>query len=373
MHPWSHSRFLAPCAIALMLLPSLSAAQINSPAAAAAAASSISKQVSTQEWLGPLSAIALSPFFGLACLSGAATYGPDWLQSRTALLGPNSPLNNPILFWTMFGLTVATSLPRFTKVSKPFALAAEKLEMYSAVIILIAMKFMSSGSGIPESGILESGILESGIQQSEAMVMTAGVATLPMDVLLSLIAALNIVVVNTIKLAIELLVWLIPFPMVDAFLEMANKGLAGALMALYAYSPLLATVINVCILTGCCLIFFRVKRHMAYMKELIMRPLIAKLLGSSVDASHFVGFLTRPWNGFPIHSAFEFSQSGVNGAMQLQHRGWTKHRTFSGTKELPAKPGILCDQLCIRIDGQEVAFDVRKGLDGRPALASEYA
>ena len=126
-------RWMLLLAVLWICSNTVSASQVDTTAvnttAVVAGASFVSQQVSTQEWLGPLSAIALSPFFGLACLSGAATYGPEWLQSRSHLIDSNSPLNNPMLFWTVLGLTIATSLPRLTKVSKPIALAAEKLEM----------------------------------------------------------------------------------------------------------------------------------------------------------------------------------------------------------------------------------------------------
>ena len=337
----------------LSLLQSALFVQVDS-ATAVAAATGISRQVSTQEWLGPLSAIALSPFFGLACLSGAATYGPDWLQSRSSLLGESSPLNNPLLFWLMLGLTVATSLPRFTKVSKPFAMATEKLEMYSAVIILISIRFMS-GSGLPT---------ELNTAQADGLVMTAGIATLPIDVFLSLAAGLNIVVVNTIKLAIEILVWLIPIPAVDAMLELGNKSLCASLMALYAYSPLLASLLNLCILGVCCLVFFRVRRRLDYMRGLILWPLLRRLLGWPTDAAKFVGYLSKPWNGLPSTSELRVSIDGTSNQVRLLHRGWLKNLTFEGSLELSTwKTGVVCDQLTVRIDGIAIVLDVPKGLE----------
>ncbi len=356
------SRLGAMFLIAFLLMHSVASSQLNN-AAAVAAASGISKKVSTQEWLGPLSAVALSPFFGLACLSGAATFGPEWLQSRSSLLGESSPLNNPVLFWVMLGLTMMTSLPRFTKVSKPFALAVEKLEMYSAVIILISMKFIG-GSVLPS---------DQSLPPQETILMTAGIATLPVDLLLSVAAALNIVIINTVKFAIELLVWLIPFPAVDAVLELGNKSLSATLMALYAYSPLLATALNLCILVGCCFVFFRVKRRLAYMKELIMRPLLYRLMGWSGDNTLFAGFLARPWNRFPKSSAFHVLHVGPYDEVQVIHRGWTKQSTFNGTMDLASySPGLVCDRLTIRIDAVDVHFDVRKGLM-QPATATAIA
>jgi len=343
-------RWTVAALVAMVLLQARSLTQVDSTAAIAAA-SGLSRQVSTQEWLGPLSAIAISPFFGLACLSGAATYGPDWLQSRSSLFGESSPLNNSLLFWVMLVLTVCTSLPRFSKVSKPFSMAVEKLEMYSVIIIFLAMKFISSAE-LPDS---ES------IAQTH-VVMTAGIATLPLDMLFAVAAALNIVIVNTIKLFIELLVWLIPFPTIDAMLELANKSLCAALMAIYVYSPLMATALNICILVVCCLVFFRVKRNMAYMKELMLLPLIRKVMSWPANSQRIVGFLRRPWNGLPAKSALILTKTGNGNQVQMLKRGWLTNATFEGTIDHSRHAsGLLCDQITIRVNGSEVFLDVCYG------------
>ena len=86
------------------------------------ASEQLAKQIGASEWLGPLAPVALSPFFGIAVLSGLATYGPEFLQRQSGLIGDHSPMNNAYLFWTMATLACLTSLPRFSKVSKPFAL-----------------------------------------------------------------------------------------------------------------------------------------------------------------------------------------------------------------------------------------------------------
>jgi len=349
------TRFATASLFALLLSQSTARMQVDS-ATAIAAATGISRQVSTQEWLGPLSAIALSPFFGLACLSGIATYGPESIQSRSALFGEASPLNNPILFWLMVGLTVATSLPRFSKFSKPLGLAVEKLEAYSAIIILISMKFLS-GNGLSS---------DTGIACEDIALMTAGLASVPFDVGLSIAAALNIIVVNTIKLAIEILVWLVPLPTVDAILELATKSMCAALMALYAYSPILATGLNLCILGVCCLVFFRVKRRLAYVKELLMLPLFRQMMGWQSDKEKFCGFLTAPWNGLPARSAIWITRNRTGGQVEMLFRGWLSNRTFAGVLELSTyKTGMICDQLAIRVEGVEIVLDVQKGLESR--------
>ena len=321
--------------------------------AAIAAATGVSKQVSTQEWLGPLSAVALSPFFGLACLSGAANYGPDWVQNRSVLLGPSSPLNNPLLFWIMLSLTIATSLPRFTKVSKPLALAAEKIEMFSVVIILIAMKFLNGANTV---GALD-------IVMGNEFVLMSGIATMPADVLLSIAAALHIIVVNTIKLAFELLVWFIPIPTVDAFLEIANKSLCACLMGLYAYSPLLATGLNLLIFSLCCLVFMRVKRRFAYMKELFLMPFLRKIFSMNEETGPVqIGFLTTSWQGLPIKSPMNIERSESELGVRLVHRGWLKQKFFDGTiVPSDCRTCLLFDQITIQIESGQIVLDTQKG------------
>ena len=343
----------AGCMIANFLVPS----QVDTTAAVAGA-SLLAKQVSTQEWLGPLAAIALSPFFGLACLSGVATYGPEWLQNRSALVGPSSPLNNPLLFWMMLGLTIATSLPRFTKVSKPIALVVEKLELYSAVIILIASKYLSDASSGSDPSIALVG----------DPILRAGFATMPLDVLLSIAAALNIIVVNTIKLAFEILVWLIPIPTIDAILEIANKSVSASLMALYAYSPLLSTALNLLIFASCCLVFFRVKRRLRYTRELLLMPFLERIFfGQSVVSSSFLGFLTTSWNGLPAKTAILVERSSDStDEVKLSTTNWTRQRRFTGKLvRSESKTGMLMDQVVVTTGVSSIILDVRRGIVGQ--------
>ncbi len=237
------------------------------------ASDSIRQQLSTSEWLGPLAPIALSPFFGLAFLSGVATYGPDWLQERSALFRTEGPLDSPWLFWTMACLAILTSLPRMTKVSKPISLAAEKLEAYSAVIIFLAVRWLGS-TGIPDAGQPAISNLD---QATHPLYLSAGIGTFSLQLAMSAFAAINILVINFVKLFFEFMVWLIPFPTVDALLEFGNKASCAALMTIYCYSPILATFINLLMLAFCGVIFLWVYRRTRYYRDLVVGPAMAYL------------------------------------------------------------------------------------------------
>ena len=88
------------------------------------------------ELLGPLTPLALSPFFGVTCLSAISLWGPEW-ASNSPMLGSSGALRSEAIFITFLVLTLISSIPRFTKVSKPFAQAVDRLEAYAVIIILI--------------------------------------------------------------------------------------------------------------------------------------------------------------------------------------------------------------------------------------------
>ncbi len=71
--------------------PKLSAADV-------VAAQQFGETLSVADWLGPLAPVALSPYFGIACLSGMALYGQGWISADNAFLGEGSPLHNPYVF-----------------------------------------------------------------------------------------------------------------------------------------------------------------------------------------------------------------------------------------------------------------------------------
>ena len=256
-----------------------------------AASEVVADQIGAAEWLGPLAPIAMSPFFGLTILSGVATYGPDWLQDRSALFADSSSLNNPWLFWIMLILALLSSLPRLTKVSKPIALAAEKLETYSAVIILFVVRFSSGDESID-------------LTSPEVSVLTAGFASFSLDFVMALFAALNVVVVNAVKLFFEFLVWLIPFPTIDAIVEAANKSVCAGLMGLYCFSPVLATMLNLLLVLICILIFGWTQRRLHYYRNVVVTPWLARLMPQwfAQKGELFIAFVVDGFQGIPKFS-----------------------------------------------------------------------
>lgn len=296
-----------------------------------AASQAVASQIATTDWLGPLAPIALSPFFGLAVLSGIATYGPESIQARSALFAEGGALSNPMLFWTMAALALLTSLPRLTKISKPLALAAENIEAYSAVIILFVVRFVASSDATVEPA---------------TVTLAAGVTELPLDVLMGLFAALNVIVVNCVKLFFEFLVWLVPFPSVDAILEAANKLTCAGLMGVYCFSPTLATIINLIVLGVCLLVFGWVYRRLVYYREMIAGPLLAWLIpgwfkqrGTTIHA-----FCDTATEGLPAFT--RVSIAPYENGFRIRGRWlWKSADIVLEDCELLREPGIIFQRL----------------------------
>jgi hypothetical protein len=226
-----------------------------------AATSSWVQTTGIVDWLGPLAPVALSPFFGVTCLSGMAIWGPDWVTNN-AVLGSSGPLKNETLFALFLGLTLLTSLPRLTKVSKPFAQAVDRIETYAVIVILLVIKLFASTQATE------------GVQVA---VVQLGIFSFTVDTLLAIAMVINVLVINSVKFFFEFLVWLTPIPFLDAIFEVCNKSLCAALMAVYAFSPTVATVINLAMLLAAALVLRWISRRVRFYRTMILDPILAKL------------------------------------------------------------------------------------------------
>ena len=311
-----------------------------------AKANGLAGSVKISEWLGPLAPIAISPFFGITLLAGISQFGSESLPFN-GFISNNPILSNPATFWVFLTLTVLTSLPRFTKVSKPAAQAIDQLETYAAIITIVLLRVLASSGETAEV--------------VEPVVFQAGFFSMSADVLMSIAAIVNIIVINTIKFFFEVSVWLIPFPMVDAALEVANKAVCAALMGVYAYSPAWATLINLLIFAVCLIAFRWVHRRTTYLRALLLDPIWAMLYpryGQPKD--HLIVFPQQSFGPFKSKSRL---------IMKPDSDGWslTHHRFL-----LPAvtmqllrdehqpvmTKGLIANRICFA-DGSRLLFSKR--------------
>ncbi len=244
------------------------------------AAQQFGQSLSIAEWLGPMAPVALSPFFGVACLSGLSLFGGSWVATGNPMIGPDSPLHDTRVFGVFLVLTLLTSIPRLTKVSKPFAQAADQLESWSGVITMLVLRYMISS--------------EAAVTEEPVAMVQLGLFSFSADLVLMLAAAVNIFVISAVRFFCEVLIWLTPVPMLDAIFELCNKMVCAMLMALYAWSPMLALILNVGIFLAALLVFGWVHR-----REIFFRTMLLDFLRASwgsprpADVSSMIVFPVR--------------------------------------------------------------------------------
>lgn len=225
------------------------------------------KRYGIMEALGPLAPVALSPFFGLACLSGTSILCDAGILPKNEFLQGNEVLNNWLVFILFAGLTVVTSVPKLVSVSKIFAEAMDRVETYAGIIsygvILLAARHHAPAD--------------------ETVVQVAGLFSVTHNGLLACMAAVNIFVISSVRLFFELLVLISPIPTLDAIFECSNKAVAGILATIYAFNPYLAFVLNIILFLICLVIFQWVNRRLRYLKAVLLEPIwagfVRKLLG----------------------------------------------------------------------------------------------
>lgn len=271
-----------------------------------AAANSLAQSLPVTDWLGPMAPVALSPFFGMTVLSGLALYGPEWVIDN-ALLGAAGVLKNQAVFVVFLMLTLLTSLPRLSKVSKPFAQAVDQLETYSVIVILMVIKFMA------DMGTSEN---------TEVAMVQLGIFSVTANTLLSIAMIINVIVINSVKFFFEFLVWLTPVPALDAAFEFANKGICGLLMSLYAFSPTLATIVNLVLLFVAAIVFRWMSRRVRFYRTMVVDPILSRLWPAyGVPKSSSITVFPKSELG-PFKAKSRLSLSPTDDGWKLTETGW---------------------------------------------------
>ncbi len=262
----------------------------------------------------------------------------------------------------MVVLTIISSLPRISKVSKPVAMAIDKLEAYSVVVIVILMRMFATN--------------DSGDQESASLVvtpyLTAGVFSIPIDLALAIASAINILVINGVKLFCELAIWLTPIPLVDAAVEVFNKGLCVGLMSLYCWSPLVATIINLCLLAICATVYFWTQRRIVYYLDLMAGPFLKSWVPwcFSSNSDGETVFLSERWNGIPKLTRLRLKGAAESGWI-ITHRTWfgsTRHSLPASQPRL--KVGLLAQTIELDDDnGASVELHQRLSGEASKVLA----
>jgi hypothetical protein len=344
-----------------------------------AASSAWAESLGIADWLGPLAPVALSPFFGVMCLSGLAIWGPEWV-SDNALLGESGPLQSETIFLIFVGLTLLTSLPRLTKVSKPFAQAVDRLETYAVIVILLVLKLIAS---VESSG------------ETEVAIVQLGVFSFTFESLLSIAMIVNIMIVNSVKFFFEFLIWLTPIPFIDAIFEVCNKTVCATLMAIYAFSPTVATVINFVILLVAAILFRWISRRVRFFRSMVLDPVLSQLWSGYRQPTNqeLTVFSKQDLGPFQEKSRLKLSRDGEDGwkleeanwwMPSRQHkldrsinpivrRGWVMNRIEAGDIVLIFSRRYDADTLKRLVEDLGMEFDSTESSAEQENLSREFA
>ena len=276
----------------------------------AMAAQKIGETLSTAEFLGPLAPVALSPFFGVACLSGMAQFGPDSLGSN-AMLAETSPLRSPWVLGIFALLALLTSLPRLTKVSKPIAGALDQIESWSGIITMLVVKFSIGGEAGDEMAL------------ASQTVQVAGIGSVSIEIALAIAAGVNMFVVSAVRFFFEFLIWVTPIPFLDACFEAANKALCAGLLAVYAFSPTLSLGLNLLLFAVSLLVFLKIKRQVTFFRTMLFGWLLGWVREPSprhLGRRRLVVFPKRAFGPFAARERLLLERT--DDGWQLRSAGW---------------------------------------------------
>ncbi|MCA9062264.1 MAG: hypothetical protein KDA96_04375 [Planctomycetaceae bacterium] len=292
------------------------------------AAQQFGQTLSIGEWLGPMAPLALSPFFGITLLSGLSLSGSHWISPDNALLSQSSPLHSHAVFWTFLVLTLMTSLPRLTKVSKPFAQAMDQIESWSGITTLLIMRVIvvTTQQEPPEMDGL----------------LSAGMGTMTLDAVLMIAAVVNFIVIRTVRCFFEILIWLTPFPTVDAVFEFCNKSLCAGLMLLYAWSPIAALVVNLGMFGVCLTVFVWIRRREVFYRTILL-GLFARVFLKRRRKDYLVVFPSQACLPFPgrTRCLLERTQDG----WQITQVRWLLPARTLTVPEETGKPVVACGMI----------------------------
>ena len=267
-------RFL-PALVGLILLSAAPVRSQDDPAAPVErhAVAVVTAGHVIQQVIGPLPAIAGTPFLGLAVLSGAALLSDTDLVRTSespvlrgfhdnALIAEARRYATPGLFLCLMGLSLLTYLTNSGKIRGAVGKLLRVGEDSSVLItyaLLAAVTLAGRGTAPPPK------------------VAELGVVGWPSGVLVSLGLAAGLSVLMTVRFAFDVLIWLSPFPMVDFSFETLKKVVSLGFFALYFVSPVAAAVVALVLLIPAIFIYGWAMRILAFVFRIVLRPLLSRL------------------------------------------------------------------------------------------------
>jgi len=235
-------------------------------------------RMSMQGLVAPLAPIALSPSLGVASLMGvgllcetsiAGSSDQRWITSIC-----DAPLVSRLRAHVSVSLFAAVSLFAlacfFANSGKLQGVIGKVLKLIEAVptvfmYFLIALATLTDVAAQQATGSTAPVMMVAGFSPSIAL-------------LLALMLTTCLVILISVRFALDLLIWLSPFPFVDLVAEITKNALAIALFALFLWSPYVATLVAIVLLLISVSVMRRSMRMVNFVAKMVLEPLLARLL-----------------------------------------------------------------------------------------------
>jgi len=261
------------------------------------------------------------------------------------LIARNPVLKHPATFWVFLVLTVLTSLPRMTKVSKPIAQSLDWIESYSVLLITLIMFGIGWATAVPLDSPQVGAATGAGLH--ELRPIQAGLFSATLGALFMVGAVINFVVIKSVRFLCELLIWISPVPFIDAAFELFNKFLCCGLLLVYAWSPWLALAINILIFAVCAVVFQWAKRRLDYQWHFWVEPIWQWWFPGyrAFDGRHLWCFAEQDFGPFKRYDRLQVYQWEGKWMMIRYDWFWRKrvHEfTHDDLPYLDVTPGKVC-------------------------------
>ncbi|MGB5981105.1 MAG: hypothetical protein WBG46_03075 [Nonlabens sp.] len=176
-----------------------------------------------------------------------------------------------ILFGVLFLYTaIIGTIINSSKIAKPFGLAdswlTDKAGIIIQIVITLIPAFMSSEPQL-ENTIIEAGILS--VTLKTVLIVVASIYFL--------------IVVSTVRLFIDILIFLSPIPLVDAVLNIIKIFFTIALVLISIFSPVTSFIITIALFLVGLLMFNKARRLVIRTKYYMIYPIIELFRSGTIE------------------------------------------------------------------------------------------
>lgn len=229
-----------------------------------------------EQTLGLSPALAASPFFGLALLTGAAlVVDSPWaresgspvvqaLRSNTLLVRARKYSS-----WWLFGALASLALLGFLlNTGKIQGLMGKPLRLVESVGTLAIMAYLMAASG--QGALAEVHVPAASVA---GLLPPLGMASLITAGLILVFAAMMLV-----RMALDVLIWVSPIPFIDLLFEVIKHAFSAGFLVLFVVSPWMAALVAVLILMVSLFLFRWAARWLGFGVRVPLNPFLSRLL-----------------------------------------------------------------------------------------------